>query len=99
MDEPFAALDAMTKAKLQDELLRLRKETNISIVFITHDIEEAIYLGDEVYVMKGPPGEISESFTILLGSARDQLRTRASPQLFTNIAKSFMQLYRQINAA
>src|SRR5579871_1117448 len=46
MDEPFAALDAMTKASLQDELLRVREETGCSIVFITHDIEEAVYLGD-----------------------------------------------------
>jgi NitT/TauT family transport system ATP-binding protein len=48
MDEPFAALDAMTKAQLQDELHRLRDATGSSFVFVTHDIEEAVYLGDRV---------------------------------------------------
>ena len=51
MDEPFAALDAMTKASLQDELHRVREETGTSIVFVTHDIEEAVYLGDRIAVI------------------------------------------------
>ncbi|MGZ3286296.1 MAG: ABC transporter ATP-binding protein, partial [Xanthobacteraceae bacterium] len=58
MDEPFAALDAMTKATLQDELLRLRDATGSSFVFVTHDIEEAVYLGDRVAVITGAPGRI-----------------------------------------
>ncbi len=80
MDEPFAALDAMTKASMQDELLKLRDETNLSIVFITHDIEEAIYLGDQVSIMRGPPGEISQSIEISLSQHRDQLTTRGLPE-------------------
>ncbi len=80
MDEPFAALDAMTKASMQDELLKLRDQTNISIVFITHDIEEAIYLGDQVSIMRGPPGEIFESIDISLSQNRDQLTTRGLPE-------------------
>lgn len=80
MDEPFAALDAMTKASMQDELLKLRDQTNISIVFITHDIEEAIYLGDQVSIMQGPPGEIFESIDISLSQNRDQLTTRGLPE-------------------
>ncbi len=79
MDEPFAALDAMTKASLQDELLRLRDETGASIVFITHDIEEAIYLGDEVSVLIGPPGKITSHFSIELPFPRDQIKTRELP--------------------
>ena len=79
MDEPFAALDAMTKAGLQDELLRLRDQTGASIVFITHDIDEAVYLGDRVAVLKGPPGTIAETFTIDLPRAREQIATRESP--------------------
>ena len=55
MDEPFAALDAMTKASLQDELLRLRDRTHTSLVFITHDIEEAVYLGDQGRRAQGKP--------------------------------------------
>jgi NitT/TauT family transport system ATP-binding protein len=79
MDEPFAALDAMTKASLQDELLRLRAQTGASIVFITHDIDEAVYLGDRVAVLKGPPGAIAQSFDIDLPRVREQVETRESP--------------------
>jgi NitT/TauT family transport system ATP-binding protein len=79
MDEPFAALDAMTKASLQDELLRLRDETGTSIVFITHDIDEAIYLGDRVAVLCGAPGAIGDIFEVKLPRPRDQIATRAEP--------------------
>src|SRR6267142_4040 len=64
MDEPFAALDAMTKASMQDELLRVRDRTGTSFVFITHDIEEAVYLGDRIAVLKGSPGRIDQIFEI-----------------------------------
>jgi NitT/TauT family transport system ATP-binding protein len=79
MDEPFAALDAMTKAGLQDELLRLRDRTRTSFVFITHDIEEAIYLGDRVAVLNGSPGRIEEVIAIALPNPRDQIMTRQLP--------------------
>lgn len=80
MDEPFAALDAMTKAGLQDELLRLRDQTRTSFVFITHDIEEAVYLGDRVAVLKGSPGRIENIVEIDLPSPRDQISTRQLPE-------------------
>ena len=80
MDEPFAALDAMTKAGLQDELLRLRDRTRTSFVFITHDIEEAVYLGDRVAVLNGSPGRIEQVFDIDLPKARDQIVTRQMPE-------------------
>jgi NitT/TauT family transport system ATP-binding protein len=76
MDEPFAALDAMTKAGLQDELLRVRDRTRTSFVFITHDIEEAVYLGDRVAVLNGSPGRIEQIVTIDLPGPRDQILTR-----------------------
>lgn len=76
MDEPFAALDAMTKATLQDELLRVRDRTGTSFVFITHDIEEAIYLGDRIAVLKGSPGRIDQIFDVDLPRPRDQITTR-----------------------
>ena len=56
MDEPFGALDAITKASLQDVLLRVHSETGATVVFITHDLDEAIYLSDRVFVMSGRPG-------------------------------------------
>jgi NitT/TauT family transport system ATP-binding protein len=80
MDEPFAALDAMTKAGLQDELLRVRDRTGTSFVFITHDIEEAVYLGDRVAVLKGSPGRIEQIMTIDLPAPRDQILTRQLPE-------------------
>jgi NitT/TauT family transport system ATP-binding protein len=83
MDEPFAALDAMTKAGLQDELLRVRARTGTSFVFITHDIEEAVYLGDRVAVLNGSPGRIEQIFTIDLPGPRDQILTRQLPQFLS----------------
>ncbi len=83
MDEPFAALDAMTKAGLQDELLRLRDRTRTSFVFITHDIEEAVYLGDRVAVLNGSPGRIEDVISIELPNPRDQIMTRALPEFLS----------------
>ncbi len=80
MDEPFAALDAMTRATLQDELLRVRDRTGTSFVFITHDIEEAVYLGDRIAVLKGSPGRIDQIFDIDLPRPRDQITTRQLPK-------------------
>lgn len=58
MDEPFAALDAQTREDLQDELLRIHAETGKTIVFVTHSIEEGVYLGDRVVVLRGSPSKI-----------------------------------------
>ena len=80
MDEPFGALDAMTKAALQDELLGLHARTGTSFVFITHDIEEAVYLGDRVVVLGGSPGRVHETVSIDLPRPRDQIATRQSPE-------------------
>jgi NitT/TauT family transport system ATP-binding protein len=80
MDEPFAALDAMTKAALQDELLQVRDQTGSSIVFVTHDIEEAVYLGDRVAVITGAPGRIERTVAVDLPNPRDQVVTRQMPK-------------------
>jgi NitT/TauT family transport system ATP-binding protein len=80
MDEPFGALDAMTKAALQDELLRLRDATGSSFVFVTHDIEEAVYLGDRVAVITGAPGHIGQTVAVDLPKPRDQIVTRQLPR-------------------
>jgi NitT/TauT family transport system ATP-binding protein len=80
MDEPFGALDAMTKAALQDELMRLRDATGSSIVFVTHDIEEAVYLGDRVAVITGAPGRIGRTVAVDLPKPRDQIVTRQLPR-------------------
>jgi NitT/TauT family transport system ATP-binding protein len=79
MDEPFGALDAMTKAALQDELLSLHARTGATIVFITHDIEEALYLGDRVVLLGGQPGRVCAEIPVDLPRPRDQLATKELP--------------------
>lgn len=72
MDEPFGALDAITRMKLQDDILKICKETQKTIVFVTHDIEEAIYLADRVVILDTNPGQIKAVLTIPLGKHRDR---------------------------
>lgn len=79
MDEPFGALDAMTKAALQDELLAIQQRSSATIMFVTHDIEEAIYLGDRVVVLSGQPGRITEEIPVDLPRPRDHLTTKELP--------------------
>jgi NitT/TauT family transport system ATP-binding protein len=76
MDEPFGALDAMTRQGLQDEVARLCSESGVTVVFITHDLEEAIYLGDRVVAMDRHPGRLAETIAIDLERPRNQLTTR-----------------------
>ena len=71
MDEPFGALDAQTREAMQEELLRLWETTHKTIVFVTHDIEEAVYLGDRVVVLTARPGRIREEVTIDLPRPRE----------------------------
>ncbi|NLK07518.1 MAG: ABC transporter ATP-binding protein [Firmicutes bacterium] len=60
MDEPFGSLDAITRASLQKELIRIWEETNVTIIFVTHNIEEAIILGDKILVLQANPGKIKQ---------------------------------------
>ncbi|GAA3867737.1 ABC transporter ATP-binding protein [Saccharothrix violaceirubra] len=80
MDEPFAALDAQTRESLQDELLRIWERTGKTIVFITHGIEEAVYLGQRVAVLTSRPGRIKQVVPIDLGSRTDTVDLRSSTE-------------------
>jgi NitT/TauT family transport system ATP-binding protein len=71
MDEPFGALDAQTREAMQEELTRLWERTGKTIVFVTHDIEEAVYLGDRVVVLSARPARIREEVRIDLPRPRD----------------------------
>jgi NitT/TauT family transport system ATP-binding protein len=71
MDEPFGALDAQTREAMQEELMRLWETTHKTIVFVTHDIEEAVYLGDRVVVLTARPGRIREEVPIDLPRPRE----------------------------
>ncbi len=80
MDEPFGALDAMTRQVLQDEVLRLARAGNASVLFVTHDLEEAIYLGDRVIALRPNPGRVARIFDVRLPRPRHQLTTREDPE-------------------
>ena len=85
MDEPFGALDALTRMKLQDDILDIQKKEKKTIIFVTHDIEEAVYLADRVVVMTPNPGMIKSILKIEIGSERD----RTSEDFFRTREKIF----------
>nr|WP_236595206.1 ABC transporter ATP-binding protein [Saccharothrix sp. 6-C] len=80
MDEPFAALDAQTRESLQDELLRIWRRTGKTVVFITHSIDEAVYLGQRVAVLTSRPGRVKEVVPIELGDRVGQVDLRSSTE-------------------
>ncbi len=80
MDEPFASVDAQTRGDLEDLVLQVREEYGITILFVTHDIDESVYLSDRVVVLTASPTEVKEVVPIDLSWPRDQLATRALPE-------------------
>ncbi|GAF94739.1 unnamed protein product, partial [marine sediment metagenome] len=80
MDEPFGALDAMTRQGLQDEVLALVAASGATVIFVTHDLEEAIYLGDRVIGLLPHPGRIGIDVKVDVPRPRDQLATRELPE-------------------
>jgi NitT/TauT family transport system ATP-binding protein len=80
MDEPFASVDAQTRADLEDLTLGLRRSFDVTIVLVTHDIDESVYLGDRVVVLSGTPTRVHEEIAIDLPGERDQLQTKALPR-------------------
>ncbi|GAA4972664.1 ABC transporter ATP-binding protein [Actinoplanes utahensis] len=93
MDEPFAALDAQTRDGLQDELLRIWEKTGKTIVFITHGIEEAVYLGQRVAVMTSRPGRIKEVVEVPIDARSATEDLRSDPQ-FTHYRHQIWTLLR-----
>lgn len=80
MDEPFASVDAQTRTDLEDLVLRIREEYKMTIVFVTHDIDESVYLSDRVLVLSPSPTTVRRELTIDLPTPRDQMETRAHPE-------------------
>jgi NitT/TauT family transport system ATP-binding protein len=89
MDEPFGALDALTRQSLQDEVARLAAEQRTTVVFITHDLEEAIYLGDRVIALAANPGRIVDSIDVRIARPRNQLETREDPRFLAHRHRLF----------
>ncbi|MET7983068.1 MULTISPECIES: ABC transporter ATP-binding protein [unclassified Streptomyces] len=95
MDEPFAAVDAQTRADLEDLVRRLWRQRGITVLFVTHDIDEAVYLGERVLVLSASPTVVREQLKVDLPAERDQLNTRVAPRF----AELRTHVYEQIQAA
>jgi NitT/TauT family transport system ATP-binding protein len=80
MDEPFASVDAQTRGDLEDLILRVRDEFAVTILFVTHDIDESVYLSDRVVVLTHAPTEVKELIDVDLPSPRDQIATKELPE-------------------
>ena len=99
MDEPFGPLDAQTRTKLQDLLLSLWERLNVTIVFITHDLHEAICLGDRIVLLSARPGRVARIERVPLPRPRDVFRIHDSPafrELYDNL---WLELERQVQGA
>ena len=95
MDEPFAAVDAQTRADLEDLVRRVWQDLGVTVLFVTHDIDESVYLGERVLVLSSSPTFVQEDLAIDLPAERDQLTTRALPR-FTELRT---HVYEQIQRA
>ena len=80
MDEPFASVDAQTRADLEDLALDLRASFGVTVVLVTHDIDESVYLGDRVIVLSGSPTQVRDDIAVDLPTPRDQVGTKVLPR-------------------
>ena len=98
MDEPFGALDALTRQGLQDEVARLVRDDGLTVLFVTHDLEEAIYLGDRVIALQANPGpgrpSLAKMIDVKIPRPRDQLGTKEHPE-FLNLRRELFAFIEQ----
>lgn len=93
MDEPFASVDAQTRFELEDLTRKIRNDLGMTIVVVTHDIDEAVYLADRVVVLGGKPASVITTLDVPLGRNRDQVATRNESQ-FAELRTEVLQLIR-----
>jgi NitT/TauT family transport system ATP-binding protein len=101
MDEPFASVDAQTRADLEDLILQVRKEYGVTVVFVTHDIDEAVYLGDRIVALTAAPAVVRETVAVDLPEPRDQVETKELPEfthLRAHVWRSIKRTQEQITA-
>ena len=94
MDEPFAAVDAQTRADLEDLIRDLWQRFKVTTLFVTHDIDEAVYLGQRVLILSKSPTEIVQDLVIDLPEERDQLHTRSSARFAELRSQVYLQIHR-----
>jgi NitT/TauT family transport system ATP-binding protein len=93
MDEPFASVDAQTRADLEDLVRRVRYEHGMTVLLVTHDIDESVYLSDRVLVLSKSPATVVRTLTVDLPPERDQITTRGLP-LFVELRTEVARLLR-----
>lgn len=98
MDEPFSAVDAMTRAILQELLLKIWADLKITILFVTHDIDEAVFLSSRILSLGKSPRAIQEDIEIDLGYPRDQIATRDAPRFTAIRHRLFSSIFQQEKA-
>lgn len=99
MDEPFSALDVQTRALMQTELLDLWSQSNAAVIFVTHDLEEAIALADRVVVMTASPATVKDDFTVEIPRPRNVEELRMDPQFVQTYSKIWESLSSEVAIA
>jgi NitT/TauT family transport system ATP-binding protein len=99
MDEPFASVDAQTRADLEDLILEVRREYGVTVVFVTHDIDESVYLGDRIVVLTPAPTTVQELLDVDLPEPRDQVETKERPEFARLRAHVYTSIKRKQPAA
>lgn len=98
MDEPFASIDAQTRFELEDLTLRLQRDRQVTVLLVTHDIDEAVYLSDRIVVLSRNPASVVEIVDVQLGSTRDQITTRETAQ-FSEHRSHILEVIRDVQLA
>jgi NitT/TauT family transport system ATP-binding protein len=98
MDEPFSALDAMMRVELQDLLLSLWQQVGLTILFVTHDLDEALYLAQRVVVLSASPGTVAKIVEVPLAYPRSQVATRREPVYLELRAQLYRLMVEQVIA-
>jgi NitT/TauT family transport system ATP-binding protein len=91
LDEPFASVDAQTRADLEDLLLQVWSRTHLTVLLVTHDIDEAVYLADRILVLSAAPTRVRKTITVDLPRPRDQIATKELPE-FAHLRASVFAL-------
>jgi NitT/TauT family transport system ATP-binding protein len=98
MDEPFSALDAMMRVELQDLLLKLWTDLGLTILFVTHDLDEALYVAQRVILLSASPGTIAQNVAVSLPYPRRQIETRSEPEYLRLRKHLFRNMVAQVMA-